>query len=229
MEESWLLYFFHSIWQTVPLWLKEPSSSWLLAIELGSPKEHNTGIRPNHSVLGMVLSALKSLWCHKLVYNCAAASAVAAECICHTGSADINTIVILGAGILFSAILYLLHWTVLNLLLPELDSETKSSAGVWNCPPDDCLLLFLLWVFFFSSEVSFWIFHFSGQPCVPLHCGSLSKSLKHGFLFIPYFSCVRTRWSTPVEITDLFTRLFSIILENGLVLRRKEMEIFCSY
>lgn len=150
MEESWLLYFFHSIWQTVPLWLKEPSSSWLLAIELGSPKEHNTGIRPNHSVLGMVPSALKSLWCHKLVYNCAAASAVAAECICHAGSAGINnTIVILGAGILFSAILYLLHWTVLNFLLPELDSEAKSSAGVWNCPPDDCLLLFLLWVFFF--------------------------------------------------------------------------------
>lgn len=136
----------------------------------------------------MGLSALKSLWCHKLVYSCAAASAVAAECICHTGSADINTIVILGAGILFSAILYLLHWAVLNFLLHELDSESKSWAGVWNCPPDDCLLLFPL---FFFSKVPFWIFNFNGQPCVPLHCRSLNKSLRHGFLFIFCFSCVR--------------------------------------
>lgn len=60
----------------------------------------------------------------------------------------------------------------------------------------------------FCSEVPFRIFNFSGQTCVPLHCRSLSKSLRHGFLFSPCFSCVRTRWSTAYGNYRPFHRTF---------------------
>lgn len=99
----------------------------------------------------MNLSILNSLWCPKLVYSAAAA----AECICHTDSADINTIVILGTRILFSSILYLLHWTILNFLLPKLVSETKSSAGALNRSLDDCLFLFLVSFSLWSTDLDF--------------------------------------------------------------------------
>lgn len=98
------------------LWFIELLPSWLLATEQSSPKKQNTGYCPTHSVSGTELSKLNSSWCHKLVYSSAATSAVATECICHAESADINTIVILGTRILFSTILYLLHWTLLNFL-----------------------------------------------------------------------------------------------------------------
>lgn len=99
----------------------------------------------------MSLSILNSLWCPKLVYS----SAAAAKCVCHAESAHINTIVILGTRILFSSVLYLLHWTILNFLLPELGSETKSSAGALNRSLDDCLLLFLVSFSLWSTGLDF--------------------------------------------------------------------------
>lgn len=76
-------------------------------------------------------------------------------CGCHAEPANINTIVIWGSRILFSSILYLLHWTLLNFLPPELGSETKSSAGALNRSLDDCLFLFLVSFYLWSTGLDF--------------------------------------------------------------------------
>ena len=144
-----------SVWQTAPPGSKKccPADCWQWSS--APPKNRTQENCPNLSVLGMSLSILNSLWCHKLVYSSAATSAAAGECICHAESADINTIVILGTRILFSSILYLLHWTILNFLLPELGSETKSSAGALNRSLDDCLFLFLVSFLYLKYWVGF--------------------------------------------------------------------------
>lgn len=115
----------------------------------------------------MSLSISNSLWHHR--HPC-----WAGEGICRAEPADINTIVILGTRILFSSILYLLHWTLLTFLLPELGSETKSSAGALNRSLDDCLFLFLvsfyLWSRFSIEDFQFWW----SDPCY----SSLQKFLQ---------------------------------------------------
>lgn len=151
----------------------------------------------------MNLSKLNSSGCHKLVYSSAATSAVATECICHAESADINTIVILGTRILFSPILYLLHWTILNFLLPNLGCETESSAGALNRSLDDCIFLFLVSFYHWNTALGFQ-FCWSDLCCSA--CRSFIKSLRHFLLFYSLFLMCQARLGS--SLRELSCSLF---------------------
>lgn len=58
----------------------------------------------------------------------------------------------------------------------------------------------------FISAVLLWIFNFSGQTCVSLHCRSLSESLRRIFpLYAFFLTCQARLGSSLVEAIALFT------------------------
>ena len=144
MVESCLMSFSSSIWQTVPSGSQNrcPADCWQQS--RSPPKNRAQDNCPTHSVLGMNLSKLNSFMMPQAGIQLCSHFHSVNECICHAKSADIDTIVILGTRILFSSILYLLHWTILNFLLPNLSCETESSAGALNHSLDDCIFLLLV-------------------------------------------------------------------------------------
>lgn len=205
MVESHLLAFFSSVWQTAPPAQRLTAQATAGSREGLPQRTEGRDNCPNHPVLGMSLPKLNGLRCSKLVYSSAATSAVAAECICHAASADIHTIVILGPGILLSPILYLLHWAILNFLLPDFSCETESSAGALNRSLDDCLFLFLVSFYLRGPALGF---QFWPSDCVARRYRSSSESLRHVLLSFSLFLMCQARLGSSCGHSSLFHRKF---------------------